>query len=120
MKSVFIAGSRKFYDEIESFVKSLRDAGIAVTTVGKWDKTKKDSLKSEKKALLEAFTYIDRCDIVYVYSRDGYIGKTVAMEIAYAYARGKEIVALEKIEELSARGLVDRVMGRQAFVIYCK
>ena len=120
MKSVYIAGSRKFYDEIEELVETLQAKGVKAETVGKWDKAEKDTLESEKAALLRAFERINDFDLVYVYSKEGYIGKTVAMEIAYAYARGKEIISLEEVKELSAQGLVNKIMDEEELVIYCK
>ncbi|MBI4163923.1 MAG: hypothetical protein HY512_03605 [Candidatus Aenigmarchaeota archaeon] len=59
-------------------------------------------------------------NIIYVYCEDGYIGKTVAMEIAYAYCKKKEIISSHKIEELSARALVSQVMKLADFIKYCK
>jgi predicted RNase H-like nuclease (RuvC/YqgF family) len=119
MKFVFIAGSRKYYDEIEELVGKLKEAGIEVSTAGKIVK-EEDTLESERAALLRAFGRIQECDLVYVYSKQGYVGKTVAMEIAYAYAKGKEIISLEEVEELSARGLVDKIVDIEGLVEYCK
>lgn len=84
-------------------------------TAEKLEAREKDTLESEKKALLEAFRMIDASDFVYVYAKGGYIGKTVAMEIAYAHARGKVVVSSEEIGELSARALVARVVGPGKF-----
>jgi len=120
MKSVYIAGSRKFYDEIELLLKKLKDNGIKVSTAGKWNSNNIDTLKSEKKALLTAFNRIDSSDIVYIYAKDGYIGKTVALEIGYSYAKKKEIISLSKIEEFSAQALIDKVMDENGLVKYCK
>jgi len=110
MKSVFIAGSRRFFDEIEETISLLKANEIDVQTAGKWDKSQEDTPKSEKEALLRAFRRIDKLDILYVFSEDGYIGKTVAMEIAYAYSKGKEIISSSRIDDFSAQGLVSRVL----------
>ena len=120
MKSVFIAGSRKFFDEIENTVSFLKADGIDVKTAGKWDKTKEDTPESEKEALLRAFKEIDKSDVLFVFSEDGYIGKTVAMEIGYAYSKGKEIISSSKIDDFSAQGLVSKVMGTKKLLDFVK
>ena len=120
MKSVFITGSRKFYEEIEKLVQRLRNNQIKVATAGKWDNTQKDTLESEKTALLNAFQKIDEFDVVYIYSKNGYIGKTVAMEIAYAYAKNKELISSHKIDEFSAQALVSKIMNTEELIEFCK
>lgn len=120
MKSVFIASSRKFYDETEKLVNGLKSERIPTSTAGTWDKSKTDNLKDEKKALLEAFKQIDKKEVIYVYAKEGYIGKTVAMEISYAYARKKIIISSEKVQELSAQALISKVLTPKELTIYCK
>jgi hypothetical protein len=110
MKSVFVAGSRKFYSEIERLVEKLQKEGIRAQVAGKQRGPEKDTPASEKKALLSAFRRIDGSDFLYVYAKDGYVGKAVAMEIAYAYARKKPVVSSEEITELSAGALVSKVI----------
>jgi hypothetical protein len=110
MKSVFIAGSRKFYSEMEELVLRLENEGIRTQTAGKPKGPEKDTPASERKALLDAFRRIDDSDCVYVYAKSGYVGKAVSMEIAYAYARKKPVVSSEEITELSARALVSKVV----------
>jgi hypothetical protein len=77
-------------------------------------------LESEKTALLRAFQIIDGFDITYIYSREGYIGKTTAMEIAYAHARKKELISSHKIEDFSAQALVSKVMVPDELIKHCK
>lgn len=120
MKSVLIAGSRKFHNEINELAKILKHNKIEVSTAGKWDKKTKDILKSEKKELLQAFKKINISNFVYIYAKDGYIGKTVAMEIAYAHAKNKKIIASEKLHELSAQALISKVIPPNKLVEYCK
>src|SRR3989338_621108 len=97
MKSVFLAGSRRFHPEITALRQRLQRSRVPATMAKKVLNFQKDTLHSEKAALLHAFREIDKRDILYVHARDGYIGRTVAMEIAYAHARKKEIIASEEI-----------------------
>ena len=120
MKPVFIAGSRKFYNEIHDLVGKLKENNIQVATSGEWDESQEDSFESEKDALLRAFKEMDESEVVYIFCNKGYVGKTVAMEIAYAYAKEKEVISSEEIEEFSARGLVSQVLSSDELVDYCK
>ena len=106
---VFIAGSRKFHSEIQQLCKEINKKGIKASTAGEWNSKIKDTFQSEKKALLKAFKEIESSNIVYIYSKEGYVGKTVAMEIAYAYAKNKKIICSEEIKELSAKALITKV-----------
>ncbi len=120
MKTVFIVGSRKFYDKVQNLAKELKVNNICALTAGKWDKLKKDTLAKEKVALLNAFRIIDESDIVYIVSDEGYVGKSGAMEIAYAYAKKKELISSENIGELSARALISKVMNSNKLINHCK
>ena len=120
MKSIFLAGSRKFFDELETIKKNLKKENIRVETAGKWDKNTPDTLESEKNALLRAFKMIDESDILYVIAKDGYVGKTVCMEIAYAYAKNKEIISSNEINEYSAKALITKIKTPKELIEYCK
>ena len=119
MKSLFIAGSRKFFDDIDKLVKRCKENGIVVSTAGKLLEHE-DTSDSERNALFRAFERISKSDIVYIVANKGYIGKTVALEIAYAYAKGKEIISSEAIEDFSARALVSKVMTKEVLINYAK
>ena len=120
MKSVFIAGSRKFFPEIEQLVQLLKQSNIQVATSGKWDSTQEDTFESEKDALLRAFKEINNSDIIYILANKGYVGKTVAMEIAYAYAKNKTIISSQEIEEFSARSLINNILNKEQLIQFCK
>jgi hypothetical protein len=70
-----------------------RDMGMATYTYFYVDDDKHQVspfFNSEKEALLSAFNRIKELDIFYIYSKNGYVGKTGAMEIAFAYALGND------------------------------
>ncbi len=116
MKSVFIAGSRKFFGDVDKLVDLMTENKIKVSTAGKI--AQKDIPKGEKSALARAFQRINESDVLYIVAKDGYIGKTVALEIAYAFANKKEIISSEIIGEFSARALVSKVMGFEELAEY--
>ncbi|MBI5391496.1 hypothetical protein HZB00_00680 [Candidatus Woesearchaeota archaeon] len=118
MRSVYIAGSRRFFNDINFFAGILKENNIEVRIPKKGLSDR--SFEKEKEALFRALKLIDSCGVFYVFSKGGYIGKTVAMEIAYAYAKGREIIAMEKIEERSAQALISKIMGKEELIGYCK
>ena len=121
MKSVFVVGSRKFYQQIKDAVRKLKRNNIpAAAVVGKWNGEKGETLEGESAAIQSAFREIDECDVVYVFSKDGYIGNSVSVEIAYAYARRKELIAMHDIKDKCVQTLVPRVMGCLELIKYCK
>lgn len=109
MKSIFIGGSRKFFDDVEKLVELLGENDIKAETAGKV-LNQEDTFETEKSALFRAFEKIGNSEIVYIVAKDGYIGLTVALEIAYAHAKNKEIISSEEIKDLSARSLISKVM----------
>ena len=59
---------------------------------------------------------IDDCDVFYALLPDGYIGCSVTIELAYAYAKSKEIVASEAPAEFAVRALVTEISGPDKFI----
>lgn len=119
MKKIFLVSSRKFYGQLEKLASFFNRKKINAMTSGDWDPNEKDTLSNQKSALLTAFERIDKSDIVYVLCEDGYVGRTVCMEIAYAYSKNKELISSHEIEELSARALISKVMSPEELVKYC-
>ncbi len=108
VKSVFIAGSRKFFDEINELVASLEKRGIVVYTASKHRSETDD--ESEKAALSRAFERMKASDVTYIFAKNGYVGNAVAMEASFAYAQKKEILASELISDQTVSGCVSRIV----------
>lgn len=101
MKTVTICGSMRFQEQMReiAFVLETRhgmnvlqcvyDGGRGVTG-------------AEKAALAKAhYRKIELSDAIYVVDIDGYIGKSVSEEIAFAKALGKEIIYHSELEDKS-------------------
>ena len=114
MRTIFVAGSRKYYEDIEAFVRVCKKHNLNAQTPQK--EKGRDDFETEKTALLRAFKIIDGSDAVYIFARKGYVGKTVSIEMGYAYARGKAIYASEQIDEPSAQALVTEIVTPAEFV----
>ncbi|MBI2572980.1 hypothetical protein HYV86_03930 [Candidatus Woesearchaeota archaeon] len=120
MKSVFIASSRKYYDsvkEIKHTLDTLHVKGFYPDFDFQDERAEKNE-ELKKKLTLKHFPEIDQVDVLYVYAKEGYVGYSVTIEIAYAYAKRKEIISSEEIRELGVKALVSKVMNPEEFVRY--
>lgn len=101
MKTVTICGSMRFQEQMREIAFALEtrhgmnvlqcvyDGGRGVTA-------------EEKAALAKAhYRKIELSDAVYVVDIQGYIGHSVAEEIAFAKALGKEIIYHSEFENIS-------------------
>jgi len=115
---VFVAGSRKFTKEFEEAMKKFEDSGIPALHGNKNIDSERDTLGTVKSDNERMFKRIDDSDVVFVIAKDGYVGYSVAMELGYAYAKGKDIISSEEIKELSVRNLVSKMMNLEDFIKY--
>lgn len=120
MKKVFVAGSRKFFVENEEVIKRCKDIKIKAKNAGKTIPANRQTFESESEALRRAFNIIEDSDIVYVVTKNGYVGLTTAVEIGYAYLKKKEIISSEEIENFSIKSLVNEIMNLEEFITYLK
>jgi nucleoside 2-deoxyribosyltransferase len=118
MKKIFLAGSRKFADDLQNVFEMCKEAGIEV--IKGRDSVKQLSDEEEKEAHKEMLRRIEKSDVVYVVSGDGYIGKTVALEIGYAIGKGKEVISSTKITEAGADSFVSKILKKEDLVEYLK
>lgn len=100
---IYIAGSQKYLLQIRQLISNLQNAGKTVVST-----LTKDTL-TEKEALELSFQMIQSADMVYVFAKDGYVGKTVSLEMGYAHALGKQIVSSEIIQDESIQSIVNDV-----------
>jgi hypothetical protein len=72
------------------------------------------------KLVLDFFNKIDQCSILYVLNPDGYIGLSVAMEIGYAYAKKKQIIAQNKEIDIGIKPLIAQYLNESEFISHLK
>lgn len=118
MKTVCICGSSRHYEDMLAFRALLHASGIICdwpTVEGRRD-PKTLSQEEAKAAILLHLERMDRADLIFIYNKDGYIGKSVTMEIGYAYARRKPVYALAPIADPFLRSLVSAVVSAEEFL----
>lgn len=118
MKKIFLAGSRKFSDVIQVIFGFCKNTGIEVS-IGR-DSIEQMSTEAEENAHKEMLRRIGESDIIYVVTEDGYIGRTVALEIGYAIGKNKEIISSNRITEVGIGQFISRVMTPEELVKYVK
>jgi len=96
-KVVVMCGSLRHMDIIQKTAERLElERGYAVITMLP-HVLPKELTKNERELLGELhLRKIDLADAVYIVNVNGYIGEAVKCEIAYARAKGKEILYLEE------------------------
>jgi len=118
--TVFVATSKRFYEEASQFVKRLKACGVAVHhPYFHLDPRAVDADPEFKSQVtLQHFPEIDESEIFYALLPGGYIGCSVTIELAYAYAKGKKIVTSEQPSEFAVRPMVSEVCGMEKFLAH--
>jgi hypothetical protein len=116
--TVFVATSKRFYDEAERIVERIKACDVMVYhPYFHLDPAAVDADPEYKtRVTLQHFPEIDACDVFYALLPNGYIGCSVTIELAYAYAKGKEIVVSEAPIEFAVRALVTEISGPGQFI----
>lgn len=101
MKSVAICASKKYAAEIEAFAAELRCLGVVTfepnfsEPIPEISGFSSDHVRNMifKGITLEHFEWIRRADVCYVLNIDDYCGVSVTLEMGFAFALGKIIIA---------------------------
>lgn len=109
--TIFVATSKRFYDEALQLITRLKNKGVKVYhPYFHLDSSAVDAdpeLKSQ--VTLQHFTEIDESEVIYALLPGGYIGCSVTIELAYAYAKGKTIIVSELPDEFAVRPMISEV-----------
>lgn len=93
IKTVTICGSMKFAEEMKQISWKLEaEKGFAVIQCVYNEQNEPIPEEVQKRLAAAHYKKIDICDAVYIVDIDGYIGTSVANEISYASANGKELI----------------------------
>lgn len=71
------------------------------------------SKKADARGIIGCLEKINKADVIYIVNPDGYIGRSVSVDIGYAYAKGKEIYAMHRIDDPPVMNLVKDVLSFQ-------
>jgi nucleoside 2-deoxyribosyltransferase len=74
------------------------------------------SKNMDVRGILGCLKKIDQADVVYVVNPGGYVGKSVSVDIGYAYARNKPIYVMHPIEDPPVMNLVSDVLSFEELI----
>jgi len=100
-KKLYVCGSSKFLHEIEELEARLRRENVEYLV----------SKRTSSRGIRGCLEKIDHADIVYVVNPRGYVGRSVSVDIGYAYARGKPVYALHSIDDPPVMDLLTGVLS---------
>jgi len=101
MKRVYVCGSFKFLNRIEELVALLQAEGVEFLV----------SRDLDARGILRCLEKVDQADIVYVVNPDGYVGKSVSVDIGYAYARNKPIYLMHPVSDPPIMNMINGILS---------
>jgi len=110
VKKLYICGSFKFVREMEGLERRLKGKNIQFQT----------SKKMDSRGILGCLKKVDDADVVYIVNPGGYIGKSVSVDIGYAYAKNKSIYALHPVDDPPVMDLIDNILSPEALIDFLK
>jgi hypothetical protein len=110
MKSLYVCGSFKFKREMEGLERKLKEEKIQFQM----------SKEIDSRGILGCLKKIDNADVVYVVNPQGYIGKSVSVDIGYTYAKNKSIYVMHPVDDPPIMKLVTGVLSQKALVDFLK
>jgi hypothetical protein len=116
--TIFVATSKRFYEEAIQLVRRLKDCGVTVHhPYFNLDPSAVDADPEFKSQVtLQHFPEIDESEIIYALLPGGYIGCSVTIEVTYAYANGKKIIVSEQPSEFAVRPMISEVCSMEQFL----
>jgi hypothetical protein len=110
MKRLYVCGSFRFTREMEELERGLKEENIEYQI----------SRKLDSRGILGCLKKIDDADVVYVVDPEGYVGKSVSVDIGYAYAKKKLIYVMHRGDDPPVMDLISGVLSPKALVALLK
>ena len=110
MKRVYVCGSFKFMNKIEELVALLQAEGAKFLV----------SKDLDVRGILGCLEKVDQADIVYVVDPDGYVGKSVSVDLGYAYAKNKPIYVMHSVSDPPIMNMINGVLSFKELIDFLK
>ena len=110
MKKLYVGGSFRFKREMEKLERKLKEENVQFQI----------SKEMNSRGFVGCLKKIDDADIVYVVDPHGYIGKSVSVDIGYAYAKNKSIYVMHAIGDPPIMNLIGEVLSPKALIDFLK
>jgi len=106
MRGLYVCGSFRFIREMEELEVKLKEENIGYRI----------SKKVDCRGILGCLEKIDEADVVYVVNPGGYVGRSLCVDIGYAYARGRSIYVMHPIEDPPVMKLVKGILSFEELI----
>jgi hypothetical protein len=110
VKRLYICGSFKFLHEMEELERKFKEENLQFQM----------SKEMDNRGILGCLKKVDDADVVYVVNPQGYVGKSVSVDIGYAYAKNKSIYTMCAVDDPPIMNLIDDVLSPKALVDFLK
>jgi len=110
MRRVYACGSLRFVDKIEELETRLKKENIECIA----------SKSKDARGILGCLEKIDSADVVYVVNPEGYVGKSVCLDIGYAYAKNKLIFVMCSVDDPPLMRLIDGTLSFEEVISFLK
>jgi hypothetical protein len=110
MKKLYVCGSFKFKHEMERLERKLKQENIQFQM----------SKEMDSDGILGCLKKVDDADIVYIIDPQGYVGKSVSVDIGYAYAKNKSIYVMHPIDDPPIMKLVNGILSPKDLIDFLK
>jgi hypothetical protein len=110
MKRVCVCGSFRFISKMNELENKLKRMNIEYRMPRKMGPL----------GVLGCLKNIDESDVVYVVNPEGYVGRSVCVDIGYAYARRKPIYVMHFIEDPPVMSLTHGILSFEDLIILLK
>jgi len=110
MKRLYVCGSFRFIRKIEELEGKLKMENIEYQI----------SKKKDSRGIFGCLKKIDEADVVYVVNPKGYVGKSVCVDIGYAYAKNKPIYVMHPVDDPPVMNLIDGILSFEELINFLK
>jgi nucleoside 2-deoxyribosyltransferase len=110
MRKLYVCGSFRFVQQMKELEGKLKGENIEYQI----------SKEIDERGILGCLAKIDEADVVYVVNPGGYVGRSVCVDIGYAYARNKPIYAMHSVDDPSVMGLMQGVLSFEELIDFLK
>lgn len=105
MKRLYVCGSYRFEREMDNLARKLGERNVAY-----------EISKKNNRGILGCLRKIDDSDMVYIVNPEGYVGRSVSVDIGYAYAKNKPIYAMCPVTDPPVAGLISEIVTPDALI----
>jgi nucleoside 2-deoxyribosyltransferase len=106
MKMLYVCGSLKFIRKMNELERKLKKENIEFMM----------PKKKSSRGIIGCLEKIDEADVVYVVNPDGYVGRSVCIDIGYAYAKSKPIYIMYPIDDPQIMGMVNGTLSFEELI----